>query len=112
MKKDMTININFIILLKADKQTFITNVDHFIEEYNDALERVNALNSVFSSYEDTILRNEMLAKNEQIAANISGMIAKVSSEKAAAIAKIDEEIKRLEEQENELLLKDDEESEE
>jgi len=89
--------------LKNDKQIFINNVNKFIDEYNEVLAKVKAINNTFRGSVDTILKNEMVAKNEEIATNISNMISKINSEKASAIIKIDEEIKRLEEYERKLL---------
>ncbi len=91
--------------LKNDKQTFISNVDKFIEEYQDALSKVKSLDSTFSNCEDTILKNEMLSNNKVLATNITNIINNVLSEKASIVARIDEEIKRLQEQEYELLKK-------
>ena len=91
--------------LKNDKQTFISNVDKFVEEYQDALKKIKSLDNTFANCDDTLLKNEMLNNNQTIADNITNIINKVLSEKASIIARIDEEIKRLQEQEYELLLK-------
>ena len=91
--------------LRADKQAFISNVDKFVEGYNNVLVKVRSLNDTFSSYEDTLLKNEILAKNENLATIIASIMSKVSSAAQAAIPMIDEEIKRLERQENEVRLR-------
>ena len=91
--------------LRADKSTFISNVNSFIEKYNDALTKLNALNGDLGNYDDTILKNEIIAGNESIATIINSVISSVSSAKNEAVSKIDADIRLLEQQEAQLRLK-------
>lgn len=98
--------------LKADRAKFVSNVESFIDTYNNVLNKISALSDTFSGYDDTILRTNMLSQNNNLLNAISNMISKISSEKQSVLAKVDQEIKRLEDYEASLLKEKEEETEE
>lgn len=91
--------------LKRKKMDLIRNIDSFIEKYNSLNNSVKNINNYLTSTEDSMLNNEVLSQSENIASVINKTINEVQAKKATAIAKIDQEIRILEEQERKALLK-------
>ena len=91
--------------LKRKKMELIRNIDSFIEKYNSLNGSLRNINNFLTSTEDTMLNNEVLSQSENIASVINKTINEIQAKKTAAITKIDQEIRILEEQERKALLK-------
>ena len=91
--------------LKRKKMELIRSIDSFIEKYNSLNGSLRNINNFLTSTEDTMLNNEVLNQSENIASVINKTINEIQAKKTAAITKIDQEIRILEEQERKALLK-------
>lgn len=92
--------------LITQRDTFVKNIDDCINKLNEALSSTSTVVSSISDTSDTVLKNGLTPRTEELVNIISNAISELESKKATALQGINNEIKHLSDLESAALLKE------